>query len=150
MPRDWSSTVRASLCQATPAEEWTEFSDVAQRRYRAACLQQGQLQACIFTDATPDIIERDWLAQLFTEESLGRLQRNALLAGSMPGAVHDHGPIVCSCYSIGLRTIQEAIATRGLVTVEAIGQAIRAGTNCGSCKPELSRILKQAQRQSAA
>jgi assimilatory nitrate reductase catalytic subunit len=34
-------------------------------------------------------------------------------------------------------------AIRGdkLVTVEQIGKALRAGTNCGSCVPELKALL---------
>ncbi len=143
LPAQWSVLVKAGLCQDENSEEWIEYSDKAQRRYRAACLREGKLEACIFTDASPDIIERDWLSQLFSDESLSQPQRNALLAGSLPGAVHDHGPIICSCYAIGLTTIQEAITSQGLTTVDAIGQALRAGTNCGSCKPELNRIIKE-------
>jgi AmiR/NasT family two-component response regulator len=39
-----------------------------------------------------------------------------------------------------LRTILDAVAA-GANTVEAIGKAVKAGTNCGSCQPELRRLL---------
>jgi assimilatory nitrate reductase catalytic subunit len=42
---------------------------------------------------------------------------------------------------VGVNTIVEAIRTRGLRSVEEIGAALEAGTNCGSCLPELGRIL---------
>jgi len=42
-------------------------------------------------------------------------------------------------------------AIRGdkLVTVEQIGKALRAGTNCGSCIPELKGLLAQSSPSAA-
>jgi len=40
--------------------------------------------------------------------------------------------------------LDRAIAARGLTTVAEIGVALRAGTNCGSCIPELKAILATA------
>jgi assimilatory nitrate reductase catalytic subunit len=148
--RDWSVRLKAGLCRAGLGEEWIEFSDQAQRRYRAACIVNGKLQACIFTDATPDIMERAWLRQLFDDQPLQQRQRMALLAGSLPGSVPDEGPIICSCFSVGLKRIQQAIVEQKLLTVEAIGEALRAGSNCGSCKPEINRIILEMIRQTAA
>jgi len=51
------------------------------------------------------------------------------------------GPIVCACFSVGLATIRDAIQSGAATSVDAIGQALRAGTNCGSCLPELKRIV---------
>ncbi|MCV6624987.1 MAG: (2Fe-2S)-binding protein [Cellvibrionaceae bacterium] len=31
----------------------------------------------------------------------------------------------------------------GADSVEALGQQLRCGTNCGSCKPELASLLQQ-------
>jgi assimilatory nitrate reductase catalytic subunit len=43
-------------------------------------------------------------------------------------------------------------AIRGdkLVSVEAIGKALKAGTNCGSCVPELKGLLAQAAAEAPA
>jgi assimilatory nitrate reductase catalytic subunit len=54
------------------------------------------------------------------------------------------GPIVCACFSVGLATIRDAIRSGAASSVEAIGAALRAGTNCGSCLPELKRIVAEA------
>jgi len=43
--------------------------------------------------------------------------------------------LVCACFSVGLKTLRSA--ERRLTSVEAIGQALKAGTNCGPCIPEL-------------
>jgi len=45
---------------------------------------------------------------------------------------------------VGHATIVEAIQSAGLTSVAEIGAALRAGTNCGSCLPELAAILRDA------
>jgi bacterioferritin-associated ferredoxin len=46
--------------------------------------------------------------------------------------------------SVPLATIRDAIQSGAATSVETIGQALRAGTNCGSCLPELKRIVADA------
>ena len=53
------------------------------------------------------------------------------------------GPLVCTCFGVGLDAIRTAIATRAAANVEEIGRALKAGTNCGSCLPELKRIVNE-------
>ena len=50
-------------------------------------------------------------------------------------------PIVCSCFQVGSRTLQQAIERHGLTSTEQIGARLRAGTNCGSCLPEIRKLL---------
>ena len=40
-----------------------------------------------------------------------------------------------------MTTILEAIAGQSLMTVEAVGAALSAGTNCGSCRPAIRRLI---------
>ena len=70
---------------------------------------------------------------------LGRVP--SVLAGRSPGLAVDRGAIVCACFDVGLKTIVAAIAERQLADVAAIGAALGAGTNCGSCRPALARLL---------
>jgi assimilatory nitrate reductase catalytic subunit len=56
----------------------------------------------------------------------------------------DKGAIVCSCFSVGVNEINAA-ARGGCRSVDAIGTALNAGTNCGSCRPEIRRILDATQ-----
>src|SRR4029077_620646 len=51
------------------------------------------------------------------------------------------GPLVCACFGVGLNVIRAALASGRAASVEQIGVALRAGTNCGSCLPELKRIV---------
>ncbi len=52
------------------------------------------------------------------------------------------GPIVCACFGVGRTTICDAIAA-GAGTAAEIGAQLKAGTNCGSCIPELKRLIAQ-------
>ena len=57
----------------------------------------------------------------------------------------DPGPTVCACFSVGLNAVKEAIAA-GAGDVDAVGRATRAGTNCGSCRSEIRRVLVEGAR----
>jgi assimilatory nitrate reductase catalytic subunit len=67
----------------------------------------------------------------------------SLLTGQPLEAGEDIGPIVCSCFGIGQRQISAEI-NKGARNVEAIGQRLKAGTNCGACKPEIGKLLNGA------
>ena len=57
--------------------------------------------------------------------------------------------MVCACHGVGLDVITASIAG-GAHSVEAVGAACKAGTNCGSCIPEIRKLLPQALARSAA
>ncbi|HTY65318.1 MAG TPA: (2Fe-2S)-binding protein [Alphaproteobacteria bacterium] len=49
---------------------------------------------------------------------------------------------VCACFSVGRSVIERAIVERGPTSVAEIGAMVRAGSNCGSCVPEIKQILR--------
>jgi len=67
----------------------------------------------------------------------------SLLTGQPLEAGEDIGPIVCSCFGIAQRQIAAEIL-KGTANVEAIGRRLKAGTNCGACKPEIGKLLHGA------
>jgi assimilatory nitrate reductase catalytic subunit len=69
--------------------------------------------------------------------------RTYLLAGSAGGqpAQNANGRTICACFGVGLQTLHRTIASKQLTSVAEIGAVLRAGTNCGSCIPELNAIL---------
>ena len=123
-----------------PAGEVIEYADVKGHRYRTACIKDQQLQTVAFLAPSTELPPRTWLGGLFAEYEIDSRTRLHILAGQASGA-KDEGKIICSCFGIGINTIIEAIHTQKLVSVEAIGEALKAGTNCGSCVPELTEIL---------
>ena len=58
--------------------------------------------------------------------------------------------MVCACLNVGMNTIRQAIIEGGLITVDALGAALGAGTNCGSCRPELAALLARHSHREAA
>ncbi|MDO6565728.1 nitrate reductase [Alteromonas sp. 1_MG-2023] len=51
-----------------------------------------------------------------------------------------NGQVICSCFTVREKTINQAIA-EGCSSVTALGDKLKCGTNCGSCKPALATLL---------
>ncbi len=67
-------------------------------------------------------------------------KRDQLLGGS--GSLKPPiGRLVCSCNGVGVGNIEEEIR-KGINTVDGIGLATGAGKGCGSCRPEISKLIK--------
>ncbi|MDD1617051.1 MAG: nitrate reductase catalytic subunit, partial [Methylococcaceae bacterium NSP1-2] len=64
-----------------------------------------------------------------------------LLTGKPPLGGADVGAIICACFNVGEKTIKAAIKNKGLTTHQQVGQCLKAGTNCGSCIPEIKALL---------
>ena len=66
-----------------------------------------------------------------------------LLNASFPSE-YAKGKVICSCFNVRKNEIQEAIAS-GCNSVNALGNKLKCGTNCGSCKSELSELINLAE-----
>ena len=120
--------------------ELIDYADTEGQRYRAARIKDGQLQSVLFIAPTTELPPRSWLGRVFAKNELDAKTRLSLLAGQQSGA-KDEGKTICSCFGIGINTIIETIHKDKMTSVDAIGHALKAGTNCGSCVPELTEIL---------
>ncbi len=144
LPDEWSRWARAMLCSDEQArKEWVEYQDTAAGRYRGVRLVGQRVESCVFIAPGIELPPRTWLGQLFAQESLGPQDRASLLTGTPSKDRPDAGRIVCSCFAVGVNTLSRAIREQGLTTPEAIGRALKAGTNCGSCIPELKALIAQ-------
>ena len=142
VPRDWAGWARRLLGAAAGAD-WLEYEDPGSGVYRAALCVEEHLEACVFVSPRTDLPSRAWLGSLFGERPLTTVERRRLLSGQPPDPALDAGPTVCACFGIGQRAIESAIA-QGCGDAGAIGTRLRAGTNCGSCIPELKRLIAAA------
>ena len=138
----WEHAARQLLCADTDTANWVEYLDSAQQSYRAARFIDQQLESCLFisTTSTPPI-NNAWLISLFEQSVIDTKARQSLLSGKPTTPVADTGKTICACFNVGEITIQQAIKEQGLDSVERIGQCLQAGTNCGSCVPELRTLL---------
>ncbi len=142
-PQNWASHARGLLCASESNVSWMEYFDQSAQCYRAARLVGDQLESCIFIGPSPDLPNRDWLMALFDKPVLDDKEKAFLLSGRPSESCDDAGAAVCACFSVGRNTIIKAIKEQGLDTVDAIGLSLQAGTNCGSCIPELKVLLKE-------
>jgi assimilatory nitrate reductase catalytic subunit len=122
--------------------EVLEYIDEARGIYRVAHVEQGRIAFSLFIG--PSGQDADWAmaARIFSRPADGARARTEILSGKMAGAVADSGPMICACFGVGLHAIRDAARRGDVRNVEEIGALLRAGTNCGSCKPELKRILR--------
>lgn len=121
--------------------EWLEYDDEALGAYRAAKLIAGRLDSVVFMAKSHDLPARSWLSQLFLEETVSDEARMSLLVAQPSMGLADVGSVVCACFGVGVNTIIDAINNDNACTVEQIGECLKAGTNCGSCIPELKKLL---------
>ena len=150
---------RAELAGLTPAEDWehearrlfdapdaaaVSMVDPNRGNARVVLHNDGVVLGAVFISPTPVAVMRDYLTTL-----PGTIAPDAL-TGRPPANVPNPGPTVCSCFGVGLNTILEAVETKGALSVDAIGALLGAGTNCGSCRPEIAEILARATRREAA
>jgi assimilatory nitrate reductase catalytic subunit len=147
VPESWPVWARA---QWGERGEWIDFEDRSAGRYRGALIEDDRLTACVFISNTPRLPSRTWLADVFNRNALSASDRRSLLAGRSVEGGPDVGRVVCACFAVGVNTLRRAIDTRQLHTPEAVGQELRAGTNCGSCLPELKALIDQVLKTSRA
>jgi assimilatory nitrate reductase catalytic subunit len=138
LPASWPEWADSVL---GPRASRIELTDVAGGRYRGANVEGDALQACVFVATAKWLPSRNWLATLFGSQKISDADRLAILAGRAPKGSLETGPIVCSCFAVGRSTLLRAIRGDKLISVEQIGKALNAGTNCGSCIPELKGLL---------
>lgn len=143
MPLD-AQWVRKRLGGVAADADYLEYSDAASGVYRAAHARGGRLEACAYFSRRPELPSRSWLASMFAKELLTGADRVALLAGRPLRAAEDEGPVVCSCFRVGCHTLCRLIEKEGLTDTDEVGRRLRAGTNCGSCLPEIRALLAAA------
>ena len=142
-PASWRDWARERLRVGHDDIEWIAYRDPGAGRYRYAAVLDGRLQGCVFIAPDHKLVSRSWLSGLFAEDMISANARRSLLTGQPQDSGADIGAIVCSCFGIGQRQISAEIL-KGARNVEAIGQRLKAGTNCGSCKPEIGKLVNSA------
>ena len=130
-------------CQQTTSlsGEWLQFNQDSQSYI--VCLQAGKLIALAYFSQQWPVIEASWLEHVFSEETLEFSTIQSLLLG-IASEEFNQGKQVCSCFSIGEKTIKQAIK-QGCTSVDKLGEQLQCGTKCGSCKPELASLISQYQ-----
>jgi assimilatory nitrate reductase catalytic subunit len=137
------SVLIQQLSAAFEGDDRIAYTDIGKGVTRLAVLQGGRLEAVVFlADAGSGVHLPDWrfLRRFWTSSSLTAFDRLMLLSGQDSDAAPGCGPTVCACFGVGRDAIVAAIRD-GAGSVDGIGLSLKAGTNCGSCIPELKKLL---------
>jgi assimilatory nitrate reductase catalytic subunit len=134
----WQSWLRS-----VAGDDIAEYRDFGGGVYRAASFAGDHIQTCLFVGPARDAGDWDVVKSLFAADTLSEDQRRMLLSGKSIDGLASAGPIVCACFGVGRTTICDAIGA-GARSAAEIGVQLKAGTNCGSCIPELKRLIAQA------
>jgi len=139
----WQETAQRLLGNGVEGAEYAEYIDAPRGLYRVAAFLRGRLDGCLFVGPAEAAPQWDAVRDLFASEAIAPAQRRTVLSGKSDHGLPDVGPVVCSCYGVGLNVIRDTLRAGAAADVEEIGKALRAGTNCGSCLPELKRIVQR-------
>jgi assimilatory nitrate reductase catalytic subunit len=90
-----------------------------------------------------------WLQALLLQELPAQAYGRMLLApgAQAPLALSPRGPQVCNCFGVCAPAIEAQLAASTGTPQQrlaALQQALRCGTQCGSCLPELQRMVQAA------
>jgi assimilatory nitrate reductase catalytic subunit len=147
---------RVELAGSEPVEDWTVYAtdlirsgagtetlsymDQDRASFRLATFSGDALVGALFIAPQPVAVSRTWAVEHLKAPAIGGAERLRLLSGRPGLDQPDPGPIVCACFSVGANQIAAAIEN-GAASVEAVGTTLRAGTNCGSCRVEIRRLI---------
>ena len=135
----------AAACAET--SDILSYSDASRGLSRAAVLDGDRLVGALFLGPARAAPKWSVLADAWTAEAIDKPTRRILLSGKSANGAVDEGPNICACFGVPEGRIVAAIVG-GAATAAAIGEKLKAGTNCGSCIPELKRLI--AERAAAA
>jgi assimilatory nitrate reductase catalytic subunit len=112
-----------------------ERIDVERGTYQAAAFIDGEIDAHLSL-APPDVALQ-W-QPLSPPAQEGTPQTLTVLP------LQQAGSVICACFGVSEDAVRHAVTSGQARNVREIGEALRAGTSCGSCRPELKKIISQA------
>ncbi|MFD3000462.1 molybdopterin-dependent oxidoreductase [Pontibacter toksunensis] len=126
------------LAESPDEEHYEEivFIDKAKRYYKKCIIHQDRLVGTILIGDKTEFREFRELISNRIELSEKRLQ--LLRSGQKAEPVL--GELVCSCNNVGSDNIRQKVA-EGCTDLKQLCAQTGAGTGCGSCRPEVKRLL---------
>jgi ferredoxin-nitrate reductase len=137
-------SIGLSDCPDDKDYEEIVFIDKAKRYYKKCIIHQDKLVGTILIGDKSEFLEFKELIANKTELSDKRLK--LLRSGKTAELVL--GKLVCSCNNVGAGNIRNKIEA-GCDNLASLCTATGAGMGCGSCKPEVKRLLEEMQTVNA-
>jgi ferredoxin-nitrate reductase len=120
-----------------PEAQCVTLADPQHRFYQKCVVENDRLIGTILMGDTSRFAEfLEWI-----ESGLELEERRASLLRPGGAEARLDGALVCSCNHVGAGTITKAIAACG-ADLAAVCSSSRAGSSCGSCRPEVQRLIQ--------
>jgi assimilatory nitrate reductase catalytic subunit len=139
VPQELLFDIDAILGLDDPAEVMN-YRDAKRGICKQALMEDGKLLGVRLTGET---VARDWLKEIIAQGSDAQSLRPWLFAplSAPPAGQPQRGRIICNCLDVS----EEEIMTefKNGLELPAIQARLKCGTECGSCMPELKRLVAQ-------
>ena len=119
------------------------YSDRSRGVARFGLFRSGRFDGCLFVGPAHRPPQWDVMRTVFESGADAAVGRRMVFAGRAADEMAEAGPLICACFGVRLAAIIDAVAAGSGTSVADIGRTLRAGTNCGSCLPELRDIVER-------
>jgi assimilatory nitrate reductase catalytic subunit len=128
------------------ADEVMQYRDAKRGISKRALMEEGKLLGVRLTGET---VARDWLKETIASGADAQALRPWLFAplSAPPAGQSQRGRIVCNCKDVS--ELEILAEFRNGLDLGAIQSKLKCGTECGSCLPELKRLVAQPQASEA-
>lgn len=135
-----------------PQQSILAYQDSRKGTQKIIRLDQDHLKKVVtgvlLTGSQSDVSSQVWLKNYLEHATdVTKFSRRLLMNGkNAPEEIKATGKIICNCFNISESAINESLAEFGPITADEKLQKLQAklacGTNCGSCLPELKKIIQ--------
>ena len=148
-PADPALIARIDNAFRLAGSDVARYDDVRRGVGRRVRVVDGRLAAVRLSgDTAAETWLREWLVSAHDVSELGVL---LLLPGAKaPAGFVPRGRVVCSCFDVAETALRDALAVIDGPAVSALAKvqdALKCGTNCGSCLPELKQLAAQTRSE---
>jgi assimilatory nitrate reductase catalytic subunit len=136
IPEHWLAELDALVGLA--GDDCLSYRDARRGISKRALIEGERLVGLRLTGET---VAATWLRDVMVEHQPTAELRRWLLAplAAPPAAAQGRGRVVCNCLDVAERDIVAAIAAGD--GFDELQQKLKCGTSCGSCVPEIKRLL---------
>jgi assimilatory nitrate reductase catalytic subunit len=139
---NWAELLAPFVAWDDNAMEASSVAGTSETSYRRVVTRKGRLYFAFFAHKRPVNASRHWLQQQLGKDVVAA----QILAGRPSAKAVDIGPIVCACNCVGRNQISLAIASSPNPDLRLICESTTAGMGCGSCRPEVQRMINDMPR----
>ena len=135
------------FAQATLGRDAEVVEVVDAHSYRAAIFVDGEFDGCLSIGTGEAALRWDTLKAVIAAGPPSSGAPVRIQAAPEPA---DTAAVVCACFGIGEDAVRDAVCAGRASNVAEIGRLLGAGSNCGSCLPELKRLIARARAKAVA